>query len=106
MTKLYLFAALVLALTGCDTIIKKRLPGTYHLIGPKQAFLVLDKFELTDTKFIMATLVGEGAMDYTVEDGYLYAGPAGSQIRFKIISADTLRSEGTAGLEGTYVKVK
>jgi hypothetical protein len=106
MNKLYLLAALMLALTSCDILTKKRLPGTYHYIGQKQPFQALSKFELTDKKFIMASLVGEAAMDYVVEDGYVYAGPAGSQIRFKIISADTLRNEGTMGFEGTYVRVK
>ena len=106
MNKLYLLVALVLTLTGCDTLTKKRLPGIYQYIGQKQPFQAINKFELTDKKFIMESLFGEGAMDYIVEDGYVYAGPAGSQIRFKIVSPDTLRNEGTTGFEGTYVRVK
>jgi hypothetical protein len=106
MTKLYLLAALVLTLTGCDTLAKKRLLGIYHYVGQTYPVPLISKFELTDSKFIMSSLVSEGATDYVVEDGYVYVGTDASQIRFKIVSPDTLRNEGTMGFEGTYVKVK
>ena len=54
----------------------------------------------------MPGLFGEAASDYTIENDYVYVGSEGSQIRFKIVSPDTLRNEGTTGFEGTYVRVK
>lgn len=103
---LYLLAALALTLTGCDTLTKKRLAGTYHYVKSKESVPLIDKFELTDTKFIMPSLGGEAASDYTIENGYVYVGSGWPQVRFKIVSSDTLRNEGTVGFEGTYVKVK
>jgi uncharacterized protein YceK len=52
MQKLYLFTALTLTLIGCDTIIKKRLPGTYQYTGQNASIQALRKFELTDSKLI------------------------------------------------------
>jgi hypothetical protein len=108
MRNLYYLAALALplTLTSCDTLNKPTsLKGTYKFIGTSRGFRVLNNFELTDTKFIMPGLFGEAAMDYTVEDDYLYAGPKGSQIRFEIVSPDTLRNEGAMGIAGTYIRV-
>ena len=67
-----------------------------------------DKLEFTTSKFMMPTLGGELATDYKVEDGYVFAGPAEGQIRFKIISDDTLRADENSlmGYDGTYVRVK
>lgn len=106
MNKLYLLAALTLTLASCDTLTKSNLKGQYEYIGSDHRMRVLDKFELTPTKFIMPrSFIGEAAMDYKVEDGYVYAGPEGGQIRFRIIG-DTLRNEGTAGMDGDYVRVR
>jgi hypothetical protein len=106
MYKLYLCAALVLTVTGCDTLTKKRLTGTYQYIGQKDRFHSLNKFELTGTKFVTNIFFGEQAMNYTVEDDYLYVHFPGIQYRFKVVSSDTLRNEGTMGFEGTYVRMK
>jgi hypothetical protein len=107
MKNLYLLAALAVTLAGCDAIQKQTLKGTYRNVETRGGlWRIVDHLEVTDTKFIFATSMGEQATDYKVEDGYVYAGPEAAQVRFKIVSADTLRNEGTVGYEGTYVKVK
>jgi|GEM_PF-4932826 len=65
---------------------------------------IIEQIEVTDTKFIIKTAAGEMATDFTIEDGYFYSHLGGVQIRFKIVSADTLRNEGDLGYEGTYVR--
>jgi hypothetical protein len=109
MNRLYSLAALVLALTSCDTLTRPTatsLKGTYQYTGQKNGSHFLYKFKLTGTKFIANFFLGEQAFDYTVEDGYLYMKTVGTQYPFKVISSDTLYNEGTTGLEGTYVRVK
>jgi len=106
MKNLYLLAALALSLTGCDAMKKQALKGTYRNTEQPGMFRVVDHVEITDIKFILATTMGDQATDYKVEDGYVYTGPGGAQIRFKIVSADTLQNEGNLGCEGTYVRVQ
>jgi hypothetical protein len=109
MNKLYLFAALVLTLTGCDTLTKPTatsLKGSYQYTGQKNGSHILYKFKLTGTKFVADFFMGEQAFDYTVEENYLYMKTVGTQYPFKVVSPDTLYNEGTTGLEGTYVRVK
>jgi hypothetical protein len=105
MPKMYVLAALALTLASCEALTKPTsFKGTYKFIGPAERFHALNGFEITDTKFI-AKVFGEQAMPYSVEEGFLYAGPEGGQFRFKIVSPDTLRNESNMGFEGTYVKV-
>jgi hypothetical protein len=106
MHKLYLLAAFTIMLASCDALTKPTsLKGTYKAIGKEKRMFSINKFELTDTKFIASAGLGEQAIPYNVEDGYVYAGPKEGQIRFKIVSPDTLRNESNMGFEGTYVKV-
>ena len=105
MNKMYMLAFLAVTLASCDTLTNPSLKGKYQYIGRDHRMHILDKFELTPTKFVMPGMFGEAAMDYKVEDGFVYAGPDGGQIRFKIVSTDTLRNEGTMGMEGDYVRV-
>jgi len=103
---LTLLAALTLALTGCDTLTKPNLAGTYHYVGKRVPFQMLNKFELTDRKFIADIFLGETALDYEVEDGFIYVNSAGVKYRLKIVSPDTLRADAHSPFEGTYARVK
>ena len=106
MKNLYLLAALALSLTGCDAMKKQALKGTYQNTEKAGMFRIVDHVEITETKFILGTRMGDQATEYKVEDGYVYAGPDAAQVRFKIVGADTLRNEGNLGYEGIYVRVK
>lgn len=103
---LTLLAGLTLALTSCDTLTKPNLAGTYRYAGKRVPFQMLDKFELTDHKFIANVFMGEAALDYEVEDGFIYVNSAGVKYRLKIVSPDTLRADKHSPFEGTYVRVK
>ncbi|GAB3857068.1 hypothetical protein GCM10028822_30190 [Hymenobacter terrigena] len=109
MSKLYLLVS-VLLVTSCQTTTTPNVKGTYRYLGDgKSNFMrATDKLEFTSTKFMMSTIAGEMATDYKVEDGYVFAGPAEGQVRFRIISDDTLRADenGLMGYDGTYVRVK
>ena len=107
MKKLYLLAALAATLTSCDAMHKQNLKGTYKNIETRGGlWRIVDHIEVTDTKFVVASSMGEQATDYKVEDGYVYAGPEMAQIRFKIVGSDTLRNEANMAYEGTYVRVQ
>ena len=103
---LTLLAALTLALTSCDTLTKPNLAGTYRYVGKRMPFQTLHKFELTDHKFIADIFLGEAALDYEVEDGFIYVNSAGVKYRIKVVSPDTLRADKHSPFEGTYVRVK
>lgn len=105
MNKLYLLAS-VLLVTSCQTPTTPNVKGTYRYLGDgKPAFGGNRNLEFTTSKFIMG---GSIAMDYKVEDGYVFVGTSEGQTRFKVISEDTLRAEvnDIMGLDGTYVRVK
>ena len=108
MYKMYLLAAIAFTLGSCDNMTKSKLKGSYKYIG-KDRMNVIPQIEFTDTKAIMpGFLTGKMALDYKLEDGYAYvsmAGVGGPQTRFKIVSTDTLYSDGM-GCEGTYVRVQ
>jgi hypothetical protein len=105
MHKLYLIAALALTLASCEALTKPTsLIGTYKYVGkiPPGVILMSKKLEFTKTKVVMDMDI---TMDYTIEDNYVYIGPPEGQVRFKVVSKDTLRNDGTYGFEGTYAKV-
>ena len=106
MKKMYLLAALAATLTGCATITKHSPKDIYKKVEKRGGlWRIVDHLEVTDTKFIMGTVMGEQATDFKVEDGYIYAGPDMAQVRFKIVGPDTLQNKGALGYEGVYVRV-
>ena len=103
----YVLAALVfLIFTGCDTLTKHRLAGTYYRYHQDgTATLAVEKLRLTNSKFIIAMpLNGELAMDYVVEDGVIYVGGQPSQMCFTIDGLGIISNKGLVGIEGTYVR--
>ena len=93
--------------TGCQTVTKHRLAGTYYRYLPqgKDAPMAVQKLQLTDSKFIMSMpLNGDMAMDYTVEDGVIYVGGQPSQICFTMEGFGVISNKGNQGIEGTYIK--
>jgi hypothetical protein len=97
---------MAIALTNCNPLAKRPLTGTYHYVGQRVPYQQLDKFELTDHKFIANVFLSEVAFDYEVEDGYLYVSSEGAKVRFQIVSPDTLRAEANSPFAGTFVHVK
>jgi hypothetical protein len=109
MPKLYLSAALALLLTSCDAMTKlttTSLKGTYRRIDKLRPFQrTAATIQFTTTKATMSAVYNQ-SFDYKLEDGYVYVdGGDILKTRFLIVSPDTLRNEGTPGLEGTYVRV-
>lgn len=104
MTNLYLLAALVLTLTGCDALTKPTsLKGTYRQIDKRRQFQThAATIEFTTTKATLSEAFNQ-SFGYKIEDGYVYI----SDLRYQLISLDTLRNEDAPlGFKGTYVKVK
>ena len=117
MRNTYRILTAALFVTGCQmtttpnqTTTTPNVKGTYRYLGDGNngRMRATNKLEFTTNKFMMPSLAGELANDYKVEDGYVFAGPAEGQIRFKIIGPDTLRVDknGLMGYDGTYVRVK
>ncbi|MBC6992283.1 hypothetical protein [Hymenobacter sp. BT491] len=52
----------------------------------------------------MNTFWGEASYDYKVEDGYVFIGVPGMNLRYKTMGADTLVNDSNMGFEGTYVR--
>jgi len=109
MTKLYLSAALALLLASCDALTKftdTSLKGTYRQIDKFRPFQqTAATIQFTTTKATMSAAYNQ-SFDYKLEDGYVYIdGGDILKTRFKVISPDTIRNEGTPGFEGTYVRV-
>jgi hypothetical protein len=106
MRNIYYLAALALTLTSCDALNKPTIQGTYRHINKRGFFTDFNWMQFTGTKCIIPFFLGNDmATEYSIEEGYVYVGMKGSQIRFKIVSPDTLQNESTLGFEGTYVKV-
>ena len=103
----YVLAALAfLALSGCETLAKHRLSGTYYRYNADSTrTLAVQKLRLTDSKFIMSTpLSGDMAMDYSVENDISYVGGQPSQMCFTVDGMGVISNKGAVGIEGTYVK--
>jgi hypothetical protein len=103
----FIAAIALLAFTGCQTITKHRLAGTYYRYIPqgKDAPMAVQKLQLTDSKFIMSMpLNGDMAMDYTVEDNIIYVGGQPSQLCFTMDGMGIISNKGNQGIEGTYIK--
>lgn len=102
----YLLVCLALGLlSSCETVTKHRLSGTYYRSDKDNAYAVVKKLRLTDSKFIMTMpLNGDMAMDYSVENGIIYVGGQPSQMCFTIDGLGIISNKGNMGIEGTYVK--
>lgn len=95
----------LLALSSCETITKHRLSGTYYRYDKDNAYAVVKKIRLTDSKFIVTMpLNGDMAMDYSVDNGIIYVGGQPSQVCFTIDGLGVISNKGNMGIEGTYVK--
>ena len=103
----YVLAALsFLALSGCETLAKYRLSGTYYRYNADGTrTLAVQKLRLTDSKFVMSMpLSGDMAMDYSVENDVIYVGGQPSQMCFTVDGIGVISNKGLVGIEGTYVK--
>jgi hypothetical protein len=106
MNTLFLLAATALALCSCEALTQQRPKGTYRRTDYNEFRQATRELEFSDTKCTMPRYNGL-ALNYTVEGGYVYVGPAeGAQIRFQVVSPDTLINNESFGFEGTYVRVR
>ena len=103
----YVLAALAFfSFSGCETLAKHRLSGTYYRFNADStATLGVQKLRLTDSKFILSMpLNGDMAMDYSVENDISYVGGQPSQMCFTVDGMGVISNKGAVGIEGTYVK--
>jgi hypothetical protein len=92
-------------LSSCETVTKHRLSGTYYRSDTDNAYAVVKKLRLTDSKFILTMpLNGDMAMDYSVENGIIYVGGQPSQMCFTMDGLGIISNKGNQGIEGTYIK--
>ena len=102
-----MFVALVVpSFSGCETLAKYRLTGTYYRYNAASTSTVaVQKLRITDKKFIMSMpLSGDMAMDYSVENGIIYVGGQPSQMCFTVEGMGIISNKGLVGIEGTYIK--
>ncbi len=93
-------------LSGCDTVNRQRVEGTYQLIKDDEPGHSLGRIELTPSKCILSMFMVEVANDYKIDDKYIYTTVEDFNIRIKIVSSDTLRVDNVAMMDGTFVRTE
>ena len=103
----YVLAALVFfSFSGCETLAKHRLAGTYYRYNVDSTrMLGVQKLRLTDSKFILSMpLNRDMAMDYSVENSVIYVGGQPSQMCFTVDGMGVISNKGLVGIESTDIK--